>query len=170
LGSGTQLFRIARLSPLRVYVDVPEPFTEFVKVGAEADLTVGQVAGRKYTARIVGTAEAINPATKRLLTELEVPNRRGQLFPGAYVQVTLKIEGNKGDLTIPAGTLLYASGKAAVGVVLPDGRVEIRQIAIRRDLGSSLEISQGLSQSDEVITRPPPGLVDGAHVLVTDPT
>src|SRR6476646_7315540 len=66
LGSGTQLFRMARISPLRVYVDVPEPFTEFVKVGAEADLTVGQVARRKFAARIVGTAEAINPTAKRL--------------------------------------------------------------------------------------------------------
>jgi len=168
-GSGTQLFRMARLSPLRVYVDVPEPFTEFVKVGAEADLTIGAVAGRKFAARVVGTAGAINPTAKRLLTELEVPNQTGQLFPGAYVQVTLKIEGNKGDLAIPAGTLVFTSGKPAVGVVRPDGTVEIRQIAIHRDLGSTLEISQGLSQSDQVITSPPPGLVDGTHVIIAKP-
>jgi RND family efflux transporter MFP subunit len=170
LGTGIQLFRMARLSPLRVYVDVPEPFTEFVKVGAEADLTVGQVAGRKYAARVVGTAGAINPTAKRLLTELEVPNKTGQLFPGAYVQVALKIEGDKGDLTIPAGTLLFASGKPAVGVVRPNGTVEIRQITIHRDLGSTLEISQGLSPSDQVITSPPPGLVDGTHVIITEST
>src|SRR5258706_211365 len=110
LGSGNQLFRVARISPLRVYVDVPEPFTEFVKVGADADLTVGQVAGQKFPARVVATAGAINPTAKRLLTELEVPNQTGQLFRGAYVQVTLKIEGNSGDLTIPAGTLLFTAG------------------------------------------------------------
>src|SRR6201998_2952691 len=98
LGSGTQLFRMARISPLRVYVNVPEPFTEFVKIGAEADLTVGKVAGRKFAARVVGTAGAINPTAKRLLTELEVPNKTGELFTGEYVQVILKIEGNKGDL------------------------------------------------------------------------
>src|ERR1700739_2282312 len=73
LGSGTELFRMARISPLRVYIEVPEPLTEFVKVGAEADLTVGRVGARKYKARIVGTARAINPTAKRLLTELEVP-------------------------------------------------------------------------------------------------
>jgi RND family efflux transporter MFP subunit len=170
MGSGNQLFRMARISPLRVYVDVPEPFTEFVKVGAEADLTVGQVAGRKYSAQVVGTAGTINPTAKRLLTELEVPNQTGQLFPGAYVQVTLKIEGNKGDLTIPAGTLLFTSGRPAVGVVRPNGTVEIRQIAIHRDLGSTLEISQGLSQSDRIITSPPPGLVEGTHVIIAKPT
>jgi RND family efflux transporter MFP subunit len=169
LGSGAQLFRMARISPLRVYVDVPEPFTEFVKVGAEADLTVGQVARRKFAARVVGTAGAINPTAKRLLTELEVPNLTDELFPGAYVQVTLKIEGNKGDLTIPAGTLLFTSGKPAVGVVRPDGKLEIRQITIHRDLGSTLEISEGLSRSDQVVTSPPPGLVDGTHVLIAEP-
>ncbi len=170
LGSGTQLFRIARISPLRVYVDVPESFTEFVKVGAEADLTVGRVARRIFAARVVGTAGAINPTSKRLLTELEMSNKTGELFPGAYVQVTLKIEGNKGDLTIPAGTLLFTSGKPAVGVVRQNGTVEIRKIAISRDLGSKLEISQGLSESDQIITSPPPGLVDGAVVVIAKPT
>jgi membrane fusion protein, multidrug efflux system len=166
LGSGTQLFRMARISPLRVYVNVPEAFTEFVKVGAAADLTVGKVAGRKFSAQVVGTAGAINPTAKRLLTELEVPNKTGELFPGEYVQVTLKIDGNKGDLTIPAGTLLFRSGKPAVGVVRPNGIVEIRNVAINRDLGSKLEISKGLSESDQIITSPPPGLLDGAVVTI----
>jgi multidrug efflux system membrane fusion protein len=165
-GSGTQLFRMARISPLRVYVNVPEPFTEFVKIGAEADLTVGKVSGRKFAARVVGTAGAINPTAKRLLTELEVPNRTGELFPGEYVQVTLKIEGNKGDLTIPAGTLVFRSGKPAVGVVRPNGAVEIRNVVINRDLGSKLEISKGLSESDQIITSPPPGLLEGAVVTI----
>jgi RND family efflux transporter MFP subunit len=169
LGSGTELFRMARISPLRVYVEVPEPLTEFVKVGAEADLTVGRVGARKYTARIVGTARAINPTAKRLLTELEVPNQTGELFPGAYVQVTLKIDGDKSALTIPAGALLFSSGKPAVGVVRPNGTVEIRNIAIYRDLGPTLEISQGLSQSDQIITSPPPGLVDGTIVTTANP-
>jgi RND family efflux transporter MFP subunit len=170
LGSGMQLFRMARISPLRVYVDVPEPFTEFVKVGAEADLTVGQVEGRKYPAQVVGTAGAINPTAKRLLTELEAPNQTGQLFPGAYVQVSLKIAGDKGDLTIPAGALLFNSGKPAVAVVRPNATVEIRKIEIHRDLGSELEISHGLSESDQIIASPPPGLVDGIAVIIANPT
>ena len=170
LGSGIQLFRMARISPLRVYVDVPEAFTEFVKVGAKAELTAGPVAGRKFPAQVVGTAGAINPTSKRLLTELEVPNETGELFPGAYVQVTLKVEGKNGDLTIPAGTLLFTSGKPAVGVVHPNGTLEIRKIAIDRDLGSTLEISQGLSETDQIITSPPPGLVDGMVVVIAKPT
>ena len=153
-----------------VYVDVPEPFTEFVKIGAQADLTVGQVPGRNFSAQVVGTAGAINPMAKRLLTELAVPNQTGRLFPGAYVQVTFKIEGSKSDLTIPAGALLFNAGKAAVGVVRPNGSVEIREIEIHRDLGSRLEISQGLSESDLIIASPPPGLADGTDVVVAKPT
>jgi RND family efflux transporter MFP subunit len=166
LGSGTQLFQMARISPLRVYVDVPEPLTEFVKVGAEADLTVGRFAGRKFAARVIGSARAINPTAKRLLTELEVPNETGELFPGAYVQVTLKIDRINGDLMIPAATLFFTSGKPSVGVVRPNGTVEIRTIAIIRDLGSKLEISRGLSESDQIIISPPAGLADGIAVNV----
>ena len=166
LGSGIQLFRMAQVSPLRVYVDVPEPLTEFVKVGAEAELTVGRVEGRKFPAQVVGTARAINPTTKSLLIELEVPNQTGELFPGAYVQVTLRIDPASGAVTIPAGTLLFRSGKPAVGVVHQNGTVEIRNIVINRDLGSNLVISHGLSESDQIVTSPPPGLVDGSVVNV----
>ena len=165
-GSGTQLFRISQTSPLRVYVDVPEPLTEVVKVGVQADLTVGRVEGRKFLARVVGTARAINPTTKNLLAELEVPNPTGALFPGAYVQVNLKIDPANGALTIPAETLLVRSGKPAVGIVRQNGTVEVRQIAINRDLGSKLVLSKDLSQSDQIIINPPPGLGDGSIVNI----
>jgi hypothetical protein len=79
------------------------------------------------------------------------------------------IAGNSGDLTIPAGTLLLVSGQPAVGVVRPDGRVEVRKITISRDLGSILEISKGLSESDQIVTSPPPGLSDGTPVTIANP-
>jgi membrane fusion protein, multidrug efflux system len=99
-------------------------------------------------------------------TELEVAHERGEFFPGAYVQVTLKIDPANGAVTIPAGTLLFSSGKTAVGVVHQNGTVEIRKIAINRDLGSKLVISQGLSESDQIIASERPGLVDGSVVNV----
>jgi hypothetical protein len=89
------------------------PFTEFVKVGAEADLTVGQDAGQKIWSAGCRNRRGNQPTAKRLLTELQVPNQTCELFPGAYVQVALKIKGSDGDLTIPAETLLFTSGKPA---------------------------------------------------------
>jgi RND family efflux transporter MFP subunit len=82
LGSGTQLFRMAQNSSLRVYIVVPQAFTSFVKVGGEAELAVNEYPGRMFPGRIVGTAGAINSTTKRLLTELDVPNPTGRLLPG----------------------------------------------------------------------------------------
>jgi RND family efflux transporter MFP subunit len=168
-GSGTQLFRMARNSPLRVYVDVPQAFSSFVKVGGEADLAVNQYPGRTFRGHVVGTAGAINSTAKRLLTELEVANPTGELFPGSYAQITLQLRTDNGGVMIPPRTLLLQSGAPAVGVVHPDGTVEIRKVSINRDLGNSLEISKGLSESDQIIVNPSPGLVTGTVVSIANP-
>jgi RND family efflux transporter MFP subunit len=168
-GSGTQLFRMARNSPLRLYVDVPQAFSSFVKVGGEAELTVNEYPGRTFPGQVVSTAGAINSTAKRLLTELEVPNPTGELLPGTYAQVTLQLQTDNGGVMIQPRTLLFQSGAPAVGVVHPDGTVEIRKVTIARDLGNRLQISQGLSESDQIIINPSSGLVTGTVVTVANP-
>jgi membrane fusion protein (multidrug efflux system) len=167
-GAGTQLFRMARNSPLRVYVVVPQAFSSLVKVGAEAELAVNEYPGRTFPAHVVGTAGAINSTTKRLLTELDAPNSTGELLPGSYAQVTLQLQTDNGGVMIPPRTLLFQSGSPAVGVVLPDGKVEIRKVSITRDLGNRLEISKGLSESDQIIVNPSSGLATGTVVTITN--
>lgn len=168
-GSGTQLFRMAQNSPLRVYVVVPQAFSSFVKVGEEAELAVNEYPGRTFPGHVVGTAGAINLTAKRLLTELEVPNPTGELLPGTYVQVTLQLQTDNGGVMIPPRTLLFQSGAPAVGVVHPDGKVEIRKVSINRDLGNRLEISKGLSQSDQIIVNPSSSLTTGTVVTIANP-
>jgi RND family efflux transporter MFP subunit len=168
-GSGVQLFRMAQTSPLRVYINVPQTFARFVKSGVQADLTLNELPGRKYPAHVTNTAGAIDPTSRTLLTELEVPNETEELLPGAYAQINLKLEGDSGLVTIPSNSLLFRSEGASVGVVHPDGKVEIRKIVINRDLGSKLQISQGLSESDQVILNPSDGLADGMAVTVATP-
>ena len=170
LGSGTQLFRMAQNSSLRVYIVVPQAFTSFVKVGGEAELAVNEYPGRMFPGRIVGTAGAINSTTKRLLTELNVPNPTGRLLPGSYAQVTLQLQTDDGGVMIPPRTLLFQSGAPAVGVVHADGKVEIRKVSISRDLGDRLEISKGLSESDQIIVNPSSGLATGTVVKIAKPT
>jgi RND family efflux transporter MFP subunit len=164
-GSGTQLFRLARISPLRVYVDTPEAFAPLVHLGDEATLTVNQFPAQKFAAHVVATSGAINPTSKRLLTELEVPNETGKLQPGAFVQITLRLHTSTA-VTIPAKTLLFESDEPAVGVVHSDGVVEIRKIRITRDLGRRVQVAQGLSESDQLIINPPGGLAAGAIVRI----
>jgi RND family efflux transporter MFP subunit len=165
-GTGTQLFRMAQISPLRVYINVPQTFSRFVKQGTQADLTLNELPGRKFPAHVTSTAGAIDPASRTLLTELEVPNDTAELLPGSYAQITLKLAGDTGAVLIPSNTLLFRSEGPSVGVVRPDGKVELRKIVIDRDLGDKLQISEGISTSDQVIANPSDGLADGIVVKI----
>jgi RND family efflux transporter MFP subunit len=165
-GSGTQLFRMQQTSPLRVYVNVPQAFADQVKIGTEGDLTLDEFPGRKFVGHVTNTASAIDPTSRTLLTELQVPNETGELFPGAYALVTLRVDDNTGILTIPANALIFQSEGTTVGVVDANGKVEIRKIAIDLNLGVNLEISKGLSVTDQVILNPSDSLADGTTVKI----
>jgi RND family efflux transporter MFP subunit len=169
-GSGTQLFRMAAISRLRVYVTVPQALSALIQVGEQAELTVDQFPGRKFPARVVGTAGAISSDAKRLLTELEVPNPTGELSSGSYVQITLDIPIDDRGIIIPAETLLFPSGQPAVAVVHADGKVPIQSVTVIRDLGTKLQVSGDISESDQLIKNPSPNLTSGAVVTVVKPT
>jgi RND family efflux transporter MFP subunit len=160
-GSGTQLFRMQQTSPLRVYVNVPQAFADLVKIGTAAELTLDEFPGRKFVGHVTNTARAIDPTSRTLLTELQVPNETGELFPGAYALITLRVDDNTGILTIPANALLFRSDGTTVGVVDGEGKVEIRKITIDLNLGDKLEIAQGLSETDQVILNPSDSLANG---------
>jgi RND family efflux transporter MFP subunit len=163
-GSGTQLFRMQQTSPLRVYVSVPQIYAQLVKVGTEGDLTLDEFPGRKFVGHVTNTAKAIDPTSRTLLTELQIPNETGELFPGAYALITLRVTDNTGILTIPSNALLFRSEGTTVGVVDADSKVEIRKVTISLNLGDKLEISQGLSETDQVILNPSDSLANGLTV------
>jgi len=169
-GSGTELFRMQRTSPLRVYVNVPQAFAHLVKIGTEGDLTLDEFPGREFVGHVTNTARAIDPTTRTLLTELQVPNETGELFPGAYALITLKVNDNTGILTIPANALIFQREGTTVGVVDADGKVEIRKITISLDLGDKLQISQGLTATDQVILNPSDSLANGMPVKILNQT
>src|SRR5580704_10254034 len=105
-GTGVQLFRMAQTSPLRVYINVPQTFSRFVKPGTQADPTLNELPGRKFPAHVTNTAGAIDPASRTLLTELEVPNDTGELLPGSYAQISFRLKGDTGAVLIPSNALL----------------------------------------------------------------
>src|SRR6202008_4131609 len=129
-GSGTQLFRMAATSRLRVYVTVPQALSSLIQVGEHPELTVDQFPGRKFPAQVIGTAGAINSDAKRLLTELEVPNPTGELSSGTYVEITLDIPIEDRGLIIPAETLRFSSAQPAVAVVRAYSKVSILPVSI----------------------------------------
>jgi RND family efflux transporter MFP subunit len=165
-GSGTQLFRMAATSRLRVYVTVPQALSSLIKVGEQAELTVDQFPGRKFPAHVVSTAGAISSDAKRLLTELEVPNPIGELSAGSYVQITLDIPIDDRGIIIPAETLSFPSTQPAVAVVHADGKVAIQSVTVIHDLGTKLQVSGDISESDQLIRNPSPNLASGAVVTL----
>jgi RND family efflux transporter MFP subunit len=165
-GSGTQLFRVARTSPLRIYVNVSQEYAQLVKIGVEGDLTVPEFPGRTFPAHVTNAAGAVDPISRSLQTELQIPNENGELLPGAYAEVSLRLNGDRDLVTIPSNAWLFQKEGATVGVVRPDGKVEIRKVKIHLNLGDKLEISQGLSESDQVIVNPSDGLANGMKVTV----
>src|ERR1700746_2152100 len=165
-GSETALFRMAATSVLRVYVTVPQAFSSLIKAGEQDKLTVNEFPGQTFPAHVVSTAGAINPNSKRLLTELEAANPTGAPLPGAYVQTTLDIPIDGRGVLVPTISLLFQGTQPAVAVVGQDGRVEIRKINIVRDLGTQIHVSDGLSPSDQLVVKPAPGLTTGTHVTV----
>jgi RND family efflux transporter MFP subunit len=168
-GSGTQLFRMAATSRLRVYVTVPQVFSSLIRVGEQADLTTDEFPGRKFPAHVIGTTGAINSDAKRLLTELEVLNPAGELLSGSYVQITLDIPIDDRGVIIPAETLLFPSGQPAAAVVHADGKVAIQSVTVIHDLARRLQVSGGISESDQLIKNPPSNLTSGAVVTVVKP-
>jgi RND family efflux transporter MFP subunit len=163
-GSGNALFTMAQTSPLRIYVTVPEGFSHSVHEGTQADLTFNEFPNRHFAATVVRTAGAIDPTTRTLLTELQVPNESGELFPGAYAQVRLQTESPDRAWLVPANVLLFREEGSSVGIVKPHGKVEIRPIKIGRDLGSKLEVVDGLAENDRVVVNPSDSLANGMVV------
>lgn len=168
-GSGNQLFRVARTSPLRIYVNVPQLDAQLVKIGIEGDLSLPQFPDCTFRAHVTNTAEMVDPTSRSLLTELQIPNESGELLPGAYAQVAFKFSDDSRFLTVPENALLFRREGPAVGVVDQDGKVEIRNITIHRDFGDKLEVSQGLSTTDQVILDPSDSLTNGMIVSASEP-
>lgn len=165
-GPATELFHIAAIRKLRVYVNVPQQYSQSARPGLSADLTLLEFPGRRFKGTLVRTAESIDVASRTLLVEVDADNASGELFPGAYAQVHLKVSAGAPALILPVNTLIFRSEGLQVGTV-PDGdRAVLTNITLGRDLGNEVEVLSGLAAGDSVIVNPPDSLVSGERVRV----
>jgi RND family efflux transporter MFP subunit len=170
-GSGTavrELFHMAAVDKLRVYVAVPEVYSRAALPGAIASLTLDEFPGVKFTGTLVRNANAIDTASRTLLTEVDVDNSSGRLLPGSYVSVHLKLPQVIRSVTVPANALLFRSEGLRVAVVR-NGQAVLVPITIGRDFGDSVEVVSGLDPSDPVVLNPADSLITGALVRVNSP-
>jgi RND family efflux transporter MFP subunit len=168
-GVKTDLFHIAQPGKLRVYVNVPEEYSQGIKTGMTADLTLAEFPGRKFQGRLVRTAEAINVTTRTLLIEIDLNNPSGTLLTGSYAEVHLAIPTQASTFLIPVNTLLFRSEGLRVGVV-EEGKVALTAVIPGHDFGNEIEIVSGLAASDQVIVNPPDSIVSGQAVQIVQAT
>src|SRR5438445_1353724 len=165
----TDLFHIAQPGTLRVYVNVPEEYSQGIKVGMTADLNLSEFPGRKFQGKLVRTAEAINMTTRTLLIEIDVDNPVGTLLTGSYAEVHLAVPTQTSTFLIPVNTLLFRTEGLRVGIV-KDGKVVLTTVTPGHDCGDQIEIVSGLKPDDQVIINPPDSIVSGQRVQIVQAT
>jgi RND family efflux transporter MFP subunit len=168
-GVKTDLFHIAQPEKLRVYVNVPEEYSQGIRVGMTADLNLTEFPGRKFQGKVVRTAQAINMTTRTLLVEVDVDNPTGTLLTGSYAEVHLKVPTRASTLLLPVNTLLFRTEGLRVGVVR-DGKVVLSEVTPGHDFGDQIEIVSGLKPDDQVIINPPDSIVSGQQVKIVQAT
>jgi RND family efflux transporter MFP subunit len=167
-GAGTELFVLAKVDPLRVFTNVPQAFSPAIKDGMPAAITLPEIPGKQFPGTVTRTAEAIDPATRTLLTEVDVPNKDGQLLRGSFGEVHFKPKINAAKVTVPVNAMLFRQDGAQVAIVGADNKVQLRHISIGRDYGTTLEILDGVTVEDRVIINPADSLEGGQPVNVAD--
>ena len=168
-GVKTDLFHIAQPGVLRVYVNVPEEYSQGVKVGMTANLALAEFPGRTFQGKLVRTAEAINVTTRTLLIEVDVQNPTSILLTGSYAEVHLQVPTAASTFLIPVNTLLFRTEGLRVGVV-KDGKVALATVTAGHDFGDQIEIVSGLKADDQVIVNPPDSIVAGQQVQIVQAT
>jgi RND family efflux transporter MFP subunit len=168
-GPSTELFQIAQPDKLRVYVNVPEAYSQGAKPGMKAELALAEFSGRRFQGTLVRTANAIDPNTRTLLVEIEVNNPTGTLLSGAFAEVHMKLPGAQSSFILPVNTLLFRSEGLRVAAIVDGKHAELRPITIGHDYGSEVEVIAGVTASDSIVINPPDSLVSGQEVRIAQP-
>jgi RND family efflux transporter MFP subunit len=171
-GSGAELFHLQALQTLRVYTNVPEVYTADVKRGEKVALNFPQYPGRTFEGTLVRTADAIDPANRTLLVEIDVDNRKGELMPGSLAQVQFKAPSAGQSFIVPASALVFRRDGMRVGTVVQSNGQDVahlKPITIGEDDGATVQVISGLDANDRIIQDPPDSLIEGEKVHVEQP-
>jgi RND family efflux transporter MFP subunit len=163
-----ELFQLAQTSTLRIFVAVPEVYSRAARVGSTATLTLDEFPSETFHGKVTRTSQSIDMASRTLNTEIDVDNPTGQLLPGSYVHVHLRLPSQTRSVIIPANSLLFRSEGLRVGVVR-NGHAQLVPITIGVDYGASVQVASGLTPSDQVILSPSDSLISGTPVRIAAP-
>ena len=165
-GPATELFHIATTRTVRVYANVPQEYSEAMRPGLTANLTLQEFPDRQFKGTLVRTAKSIDLSSRTLLVEVDVENPTGELLPGAYAQVHFNVSSGAPTVILPVSALLFRAEGLQAGVVENGDRAELRSVTLGRDFGNEVEVVSGVTAKDSVIVNPPDSLVSGETVRV----
>jgi RND family efflux transporter MFP subunit len=165
-GQTRELFDVAQVDPLRVFVSVPQMNAPAIRTGLPAYIELREYPGQKFSGKVVRTADAIDPATRTLLTEIDVPNHDGRLLPGSYAEVHFAVPIQTSRMSVPVNVILFRPEGPRVAVVGSDRKVHLKAISIGRDFGTKVEILGGLDSTDQIVVNPADSLEDGQEVNI----
>jgi RND family efflux transporter MFP subunit len=163
-GSGPELFRVADVHKMRIYVRVPQALSGSLNPGQTAELDLPQRPGHPFSATVVTSAHAISTASRTLLVELQADNPNGDLQPGTYAEVRFKLPDSPGVLRLPTSALLFREDGLKVATVGADDKVVLKSVTLGRDLGTEVEIASGVTAKDRVINSPSDSIAEGDTV------
>jgi RND family efflux transporter MFP subunit len=161
----TDLFHISQPGVLRVYVNVPEEYSQLAKPGLTATLTLAEFPGKTFSGKLVRTADSINSATRTLLSEVDVNNPTGQLLSGSFAEVHFKLPAEVSTFIIPVDTLLFRAEGLRVAVV-KNGKADLVPVIPGHDFGETIEIVSGLKGDEAIIVSPPDSIIAGEQVQI----
>jgi len=163
-----ELFHVAAVHRLRVFVNVPEVYSRAALPGIKAELTLTEFPGRSFTGTLARTSQSIDISSRTLLTEIDVENPKGELLPGSYAEVHLKLPGEASTFKLPVNAVIFRTEGVRVAVVGPGGKVVLLPVTLGRDYGNSLEILSGLGGNERVIVNAPDSIEAGQAVRVAE--
>jgi RND family efflux transporter MFP subunit len=173
-GAGTsgarEMFHMDDEHVMRVYVNVPQVDSPSCTPGTEADLTLTEYPGARFSGKVVRTSRAIDQSSRTLLVEVDVPNPKGQLVPGAYTEVHFKVKVPQQTLIVPVSTLMFRQEGLRVATVVDGDKAKLVPITIGQDDGREVQVIEGLSPNDEVVQDPPDSIIEGETVRVVKPS
>jgi RND family efflux transporter MFP subunit len=165
-GSGPELFKVADIHMMRVYVQVPQQLSAGIKAGLKAELQLPQYPNKTFKATVATTSSSINTNARTLLVELHADNPDGELQPGAYAQVDFELPTDPNIVRVPTSALVFRERGMEVAMIGPGDTIELRPIKLGRNLGTEVEVVQGLTLSDRLVNSPPDSLASGDKVRV----
>ena len=167
-GPGAELYRVSKTSTMRIFVAVPEEYSQRIQDGMHVSVELTELPGQRFDGQVTRSSQSINVSSRTLLVEVDVPNPDDTLMPGAYAKVHIGLPVPARPLLVPAGSILFQSAGPQIAIVNAEHQIELRKVSIGNDFGSTVEITSGITAGDDIVANPPDYIVNGMPVAIQD--